>query len=89
MQYDSLPEWTDLMYKVDANEPLDPVEQFIYDEEPAGDEDGVWRAKLQAALYFFGGAPQDKGSAGLHPTTKQAQNAGRALLKRCTKFAPP
>ena len=63
MQYDSLPEWTDLMYKVDANEPLDPVEQFIYDEEPAGDEDGVWRAKLQAALYFFGGAPQDKGSA--------------------------
>ncbi len=57
MQYDSLPTWSDLQRKVDANEPLDPVEQFIYDEESASPHDTDWRKKLEAALYFYGGAP--------------------------------
>ena len=57
MQYDNLPDWKKVSDKVYAGVSLDPVEQFIYDEEPSGYEGGVWRTKLQAALYFFGGAP--------------------------------
>jgi hypothetical protein len=54
---DRLPTWSDLQRKVDAGEPLDPVEQFIYDEESASPHETDWRKKLQAALYFYGGSP--------------------------------
>ena len=58
MQYDSLITWKELSDKVDANEPLDPVEQFIYDNEPCAEGDTEWRRRFQEALYFFGRAPR-------------------------------
>jgi hypothetical protein len=38
---------------VDNDEPLNPVEQFVYDNEPspsAGESDDAWRASLLKAL---------------------------------------
>jgi hypothetical protein len=67
VEYDSLIDWSEVSAKVDAKEPLDPVEQFIYDNEPAGDESKDWRKSLQAALYSFGGAPQN--TIGTQPTS--------------------
>ena len=58
MECDSLITWVELSAKVRANAQLDPVEQFIYDEEPAGNFAIAWRKKLQAALYFIESAPQ-------------------------------
>jgi hypothetical protein len=58
LEYDALPEWSELSIRVDAGDELDPVEQFIYDNEPCVyDEAEVFRKSFQEALYFFGGAP--------------------------------
>lgn len=55
-EYDALPTWDELHSKVNHEE-LDPVEQFIYDYEPIGDNEGddtEWRMHFQAAIAFNG-----------------------------------
>ena len=55
MIYDSLPTWREIFQKVNEKEKLDPVEEFIYDNEPAGLTDAKeFRMGLLKALYFFG-----------------------------------
>lgn len=44
-----LPEWEKISAKRDRDEALTPLELFVYDNEPAGDDD-AWRNQLDAAL---------------------------------------
>lgn len=41
-----LPDWFDLSEKFDKGEPLTPMEQFLYDWEPAGHESDKFRESL-------------------------------------------
>lgn len=50
---DHLPEWDALHDKAVKGISLDPLEEFIHDNEPAGLDDEYWRANFQRALYFF------------------------------------
>lgn len=62
MSHDSLPTWREVSQKKDAGVVLDPIEQFIYEEEPAGDGDRDWRKRFQEALYYWSGAKHGSGS---------------------------
>jgi hypothetical protein len=67
-----LPSWQEISSQVERCVPLDPIEQFIYNHTPGGSiDESDFRSELEAALSFYVAAPQDKGSAGLHPTTGQ------------------
>ncbi|EHK65950.1 hypothetical protein [Achromobacter arsenitoxydans] len=46
---DELPHWEEVSAKLERDETLTPLELFIFDNEPAGDED-TWRDQLAAAL---------------------------------------
>ena len=46
---DELPHWDEISAKMKRGEELTPLELFVYDNEPAGDED-IWRDQLAAAL---------------------------------------
>jgi hypothetical protein len=46
---DELPEWEQISAKLERDETLTPLELFVYDNEPAGDDD-AWRDQLAAAL---------------------------------------
>jgi hypothetical protein len=46
-----LPEWSEIFVKRDAGEELTAVEQFIFNNEPAGKKSAEeWRAQLKAVL---------------------------------------
>lgn len=56
MEKDTLPEWTDVMRKIEeaGMDSLDPVEKFIYNNEPADPEEAKeFRNGLQEALEFY------------------------------------
>lgn len=40
MKYESLPKWSDCNDLVEMGADLDPIERFIYENEPAGPEGG-------------------------------------------------
>lgn len=46
---EELPHWDEISAKTKRGEALTPLELFVYDNEPAGDED-IWRDQLAAAL---------------------------------------
>lgn len=52
-----LPEWEDLNQKIDGTtfdlDDFNPLERFIYDQEPAGDKDVEFRSELKAAIEFL------------------------------------
>jgi hypothetical protein len=47
-----LPTWTEIDEKRDAGEPLNVLEKFIYNNEPAGDDDDEWREDLMRLIEF-------------------------------------
>jgi len=51
---DTLPSWNDCFQAVSDGK-ADPVEQFIYDNEPDGEDAKKFRIGLLNALYFFCG----------------------------------
>jgi hypothetical protein len=52
MEYDSLPTFEDCQMAVESMT-ADPVEVFIYENEPAGVDAIKFRKSFQEALYFF------------------------------------
>lgn len=54
---DKLPHWEEISAKLEREETLTPLELFIHENEPAGDED-TWRDQLAAALASASAAPQ-------------------------------
>jgi len=51
----SLPVWIDIERKVCNGEPLTPLELFIYNNEPAGDDDAEkFLRELEAAINAAG-----------------------------------
>lgn len=53
MPDDELPEWGDISSRKDKGDDLTAVEQFIYENEPAGLHSRDWRLSLQAALFEY------------------------------------
>jgi hypothetical protein len=47
-----LPDWETINRKRDAGETLNPLEQFVYENEPAGGDDVVFREALLAAIDY-------------------------------------
>ena len=47
----SLPTWEEVRTKQDYIEILNPLEQFVYDNEPAEDSE-QWRKSLELAIEF-------------------------------------
>ncbi|AVG38504.1 hypothetical protein [Achromobacter insolitus] len=47
---DELPEWKQISAKLGRGETLSPLELFIHENEPAGDDADAWRDQLDAAL---------------------------------------
>ncbi len=50
-----LPHWQNCQDKTTQGEPLNPLEQFIYDNEPAGKQDVGFRKQLRAMIEFMKG----------------------------------
>ena len=47
----NLPTWKEVSDKINADFAITPIEQFIYDYEPAGEvESKQWRSDLKAIL---------------------------------------
>ncbi|OZI78078.1 hypothetical protein [Bordetella genomosp. 6] len=47
---DELPHWEEVSAKLERDETLTPLELFILENEPAGDDANAWRDQLTAAL---------------------------------------
>lgn len=47
-----LPDWFDIHAEASEGAPLNPIEQFILDHEPAGPEDIEWRKQLAALIEW-------------------------------------
>jgi hypothetical protein len=47
----TLPTWDKVSDKIDHSEKLNPLEQFIYDNEPAEDDE-QWRESLELAIEY-------------------------------------
>jgi hypothetical protein len=79
MYYDSLPEWNEIERKIETYEELDPVERFIHEHTPGGEEDEkTFRKQFQEALYFFGGAPHNTKEAKPEQRTTGTLQNGKA-----------
>ncbi|MGW8324121.1 MAG: hypothetical protein ACWGNI_00365 [Desulfobacterales bacterium] len=48
-----IPLWKDISEKIDNNEELNPLEKFIFDNEPPETWDAKWREDLINALNFY------------------------------------
>lgn len=75
----NLPTWTECSHTVDhGDRQLNPLEQFVFDNEPAGHEqEALFREQLQAALDFVT-APRTK---------KAGDNAAPRATKRAMAHA--
>lgn len=70
-----LPTWDECDDALKGLRTLDPLEQFVYDNEPAGPHEMAFRAQLQAALDYVL-MPRMKKADGEAPrTTKASQRA--------------
>lgn len=50
----ALPSWWEVNDKLDEGEKLDPLEQFIFDNEPAGEEnEREFRKQLSTLVCFL------------------------------------
>lgn len=49
----SLPTWHDVDAKRDFGDELDPLERMVFEDEPAGENDEVWRERLWALVEFI------------------------------------
>lgn len=47
-----LSEWEIISNKFDANEPLNPLERFIYENLPAGEDEQLFYIQLKNALEY-------------------------------------
>ncbi len=47
-----LPEFSEVIEKIDKGEDLNPIEYFIYQFEPFGDRDSYFREALKDALEY-------------------------------------
>lgn len=47
-----LPEWLSISAEVSEGTPLNPLERFIFENEPAGGYDVKWRNQLMGALTW-------------------------------------
>jgi len=47
-----LSEWEIISNKVDENEPLNPLERFIYENLPAGEDEQLFYIQLRNALEY-------------------------------------
>lgn len=54
-----LREWLNVSSDIDNNIELNPIDQFIYDNEPAGVIDDAWRKSLEEMLEFVIEETQD------------------------------
>lgn len=50
---ESLPEWAELSERVDAGESLPPLEQFVYDNEEAGEGAEAWRRSVVEMVQHY------------------------------------
>jgi len=48
----NLPTWDEVVRKMDSGVTLNPLEQFIYSDEPAGEGDMEWRKMLNNVLDY-------------------------------------
>jgi hypothetical protein len=49
----NLPEWSDISHKVDIMEPLNPMERFVYENLPAGEDEQLFYIQLRNALEYI------------------------------------
>lgn len=48
----AMPTWSDVSAEASDGAPLNPLEQFILDHEPAGERDIKWRDQLAAVIEW-------------------------------------
>lgn len=53
---EALPSWVELTAAVDDDYDLNPVEEFLHENEPAGKNEGYFRNGLIKALNFAAGS---------------------------------
>lgn len=78
-----LPTWDECNAALAQNGQMDPLQSFIYDNEPGSPHDQAWREQLQAALDFVTAPRSKKESGGGAPrlTKKASALAGDPILQ--------